>query len=149
MRSLLLFYLLSCLHLFARLLPLRNGSERRNTFVRRVRRSLSGAPILCAFFLVAFMLPVVAAAPSQGIVTCDTVADGSVDLGGPGHTDGSGDVPARDRPPPLPDPPHVRGGASSGSYPCVSEAYLLCEGLDWQGRWSQSCCSHLSGLPFR
>ena len=104
-RSLLLFYLLSCLHLLARLLPLRRGHERGNTCVRRVRRSLSGAPVLGALFFVAFLLPVVAAAPRSEGATGDLGLSSPVGTDGPDRTVRAGEVLDRDRPPPLFDPP--------------------------------------------
>ena len=67
LRSLLLFYFLSCLHLFAKSLPLRRGCETRNALVRKGRKIFAGAPVVLALFVVASMLPVSLAAPDAGV----------------------------------------------------------------------------------
>ena len=62
-RTLLLFYFLSCLHLLSRQLRMRRGCYIRNEAVVATRRTFRGAPLIWAFFIVAHRLPVAVAAP--------------------------------------------------------------------------------------
>ena len=56
-RTALLFYLLAMLHLVCRTLRLQRSSPCRNAAVRRGGALLRGAPVLCALWCVAHLLP--------------------------------------------------------------------------------------------
>ena len=56
-RSALLFYLLACLHLLSRSIPLRKSQPKRNAAVKYCRSCLRGAPWWCAIVVAACFLP--------------------------------------------------------------------------------------------
>ena len=64
-RSCILFYLLACMHMWLWCIPCRAGKERTNRGIRAARGCLKGAPLVWAFCIVAYKLPVVTAMPSS------------------------------------------------------------------------------------
>ena len=81
-RSAVLFFLLSTFHLFARTCHLQKGQEKRNKLQVRLRKSLQGAPVICALCVVAYLLPVAAAGRSNGeVCAVSRVTEGPAESG--------------------------------------------------------------------
>ena len=113
-RSAVLFFLLSTLHLFARTCHLQKGQAKRNKLQVRLRKSLQGAPVICALCVVAYLLPVVAAGRSNGeICAVSSVAEGPTESGASveedqaRHAASSGQSPSFQRHARWLDRPHI------------------------------------------
>ena len=87
LRTLLLLYLLACFHLMMIVVPQRKGLHRRNRAIRFGRNCLKGAPLVLAFGIVAYMLPICAGMPTDA--RTQAVRKGLDDVGSLEGNDGS------------------------------------------------------------